>query len=562
MYDSQQDFREFNTDKKSFAKDDKSFTQSIVLEQKRKTLQAKALSLNLPYVDLRNYTVNPDLFGLLEYNKLVLAKAIICLKSGKKLQFVGEDTQGKEFVALKTDLEARGFEVKLGLCIFEDMQLQLDQIKLFQTKKTEFKAENKLDYEDSSKSLEKYIGDLKESIAKIEPSTVAEGLNGIIFKALQMKASDIHMQPQESSTLLRFRVDGILRNIVDIDNKIFQNILTQIKYDSHLKLNVHDIPQDGRMFITVNKQKIDIRVSLIPTEFGETVVLRLLDTNKQFLNVADLGFSKSHLAIFDKISDLSQGLILVTGPTGSGKTTTLYSLLSRYNTESRKIITLEDPIEYHLQNIVQSQIKEEEGYTFQSALESVLRQDPDVVMVGEIRDSQTANTALQASLTGHVVLSTLHTNNAIESIQRLYNMGIEPFLIGPALNCIVAQRLVRKVCTSCCEDVKIDGDIKVTLDAKLTEINEIAKKNYMLPEFIKKPVGCKACNGSGYLGRIVIAELVEMDQNLAELIIKKSTNKTLLEYLLGRGYLNMEQDGILKVLAGMTTLEEVYRVTK
>ena len=202
---------------------------------------------------------------------------------------------------------------------------------------------------------------------------------------------------------------------MDIPNNIYENILTQVKYDSHLKLNVRNIPQDGRMFIVVNEKKIDIRVSLIPTEFGETMVLRLLDTNKQFLNLPDLGFNKEHLANFKTISDLSQGLILVTGPTGSGKTTSLYSLLTRYNTESRKIITLEDPIEYHLENIVQSQILETEGYTFKSALESVLRQDPDVVMVGEIREYATANTALQASLTGHVVLSTLHTNNAIET---------------------------------------------------------------------------------------------------------------------------------------------------
>ena len=558
-----QDFKDFNTGKTHKKQTHEgSFTQDIVLEQKRQKLKTLAASEGVRYVDLRNTTVNPDLFRLIPYQILLEAKAVITLKHGKKLQVVTEDSKSNQFQALTGKLEQQGFEISPGLCIFEDMQLIHNQIQTFQTQKQNKKIENKLDYSDSSTQLAEYIADLRDSIEKITPSTIREGLNGIIFKAISMRASDIHIQPQEQSSLLRFRVDGMLRNIVDIKSAIYESILTQIKYDSHLKLNVRNIPQDGRMFITVNNQKVDIRVSLIPTEFGETVVLRLLDTNKQFLNLADLGFNKQHLNNFENISDLSQGLILVTGPTGSGKTTSLYSLLTRYNTESRKIITLEDPIEYHLENIVQSQILEEEGYTFKSALESVLRQDPDVVMVGEIREYSTANTALQASLTGHVVLSTLHTNNAVETIQRLYNMGIEPFLIGPSLNCIIAQRLVRKICPNCATELKLEGSMKDDLRDKLAEINETQQKNYVLPEAIKEPKGCTECNGTGYKGRLVIAEMIMVDPDFAELIIKKSTNKTLLEYLKQKGFLTMEQDGILKVLAGATSLSEVYRVTK
>lgn len=543
-------------------KDDSNFTQSILLDQKRRKLSVLAAQKSLKYIDLRHINVNPDLFSLVKYDALLNAKTVPVVKVGKKLQLACQNNEDPNVVAIIKSLTEKGYEVSFGLCIFEDMGMILDQIKKHQTAQVEYKPENKINYDDTKKSIDAYISDLKDQIDKIEPSTIKEGINNIIFKALQLRSSDVHIQPEEDKALLRFRIDGLLRNILEIDKSIYNDILTQIKFVSQLKLNVKNVPQDGRMFIVINDKKVDIRVSLIPTEFGETLVLRLLDTQKQFLELKQLGFSKEHLDLFDKISDLSQGLILVTGPTGSGKTTTLYSLLSRYNVESKKIITLEDPIEYHLKNIVQSQIKESEGYTFKSALESVLRQDPDVVMVGEIREAETANTALQASLTGHVVLSTLHTNSAIESITRLYNMGIEPFLIGPAANCLIAQRLVRKLCENCKTKRPLETAEITEFTSKVSKLNAKSNLNLKVPSELYESKGCEKCNNSGYNGRIVIAEMIEVDQELSELIVNKGTLNQLLSYLDKKGLIYLEEDGLIKTIEGLTTYSEVLRVCK
>lgn len=543
-------------------KDDSNFTQSILLDQKRRKLSVLAAQKSLKYIDLRHINVNPDLFSLVKYDALLNAKTVPVVKVGKKLQLACQNNEDPNVVAIIKSLTEKGYEVSFGLCIFEDMGMILDQIKKHQTAQVEYKPENKINYDDTKKSIDAYITDLKDQIDKIEPSTIKEGINNIIFKALQLRSSDVHIQPEEDKALLRFRIDGLLRNILEIDKSIYNDILTQIKFVSQLKLNVKNVPQDGRMFIVINDKKVDIRVSLIPTEFGETLVLRLLDTQKQFLELKQLGFSKEHLDLFDKISDLSQGLILVTGPTGSGKTTTLYSLLSRYNVESKKIITLEDPIEYHLKNIVQSQIKESEGYTFKSALESVLRQDPDVVMVGEIREAETANTALQASLTGHVVLSTLHTNSAIESITRLYNMGIEPFLIGPAANCLIAQRLVRKLCENCKTKRPLETAEITEFTSKVSKLNAKSNLNLKVPSELYESKGCEKCNNSGYNGRIVIAEMIEVDQELSELIVNKGTLNQLLSYLDKKGLIYLEEDGLIKTIEGLTTYSEVLRVCK
>jgi len=551
-----------NTPKDNGHKDNSNFTQSILLDQKRRKLGVLAAQKSLKYIDLRNINVNPDLFNLVNVSRLNQSKTVPVVKVGKKLQLACESDEDKGFIEITKELASKGYEVSYGLCIFEDMQMILDQIQKHQTSKIEYVPQNKINYDETKKSIEAYISDLKLQIKKIEPSTIKEGINNIIFKALQLRSSDIHIQPEENKALLRFRIDGLLKNILEIDKSIYNDILTQIKFVSQLKLNVKNVPQDGRMFIVINDKKVDIRVSLIPTEFGETLVLRLLDTQKQFLELKDLGFSDEHLQIFDSISDLSQGLILVTGPTGSGKTTTLYSLLSRYNVESKKIITLEDPIEYHLQNIVQSQIKESEGYTFKSALESVLRQDPDVVMVGEIREAETANTALQASLTGHVVLSTLHTNSAIESITRLYNMGIEPFLIGPAANCLIAQRLVRKLCDNCKTTKALESGEITEFTNKINKINAKTNLNLSVPKELYESKGCDKCNNSGYNGRIVIAEMIEVDQELSELIVNKASLNQLLGYLDKKGLIYLEEDGLIKTLQGKTTYSEVLRVCK
>lgn len=327
-----------------------------------------------------------------------------------------------------------------------------------------------------------------------------------------------------------------------------------------MKLNINNEPQDGRFYFTVNEQKIDVRVSLIPTEFGETVVMRLLDARKGFLSLKELGFTEFNYHIIERLCQLSIGLVLVTGPTGSGKTTTLYGMLDRLNKQEVKIITLEDPIEYHLHGISQSQINEKRGYSFASGLKAVLRQDPNIVMIGEIRDLDTAVTTCQAALTGHLVLSTLHTNSAAESVPRMLNIGVPEFMLAPTLRAVIAQRLVRVLC-SCKTERDFEEKEKTYLEGKLKKLKE---KNPSLalemPDKLYTTKGCEKCSNDGYHGQTQIAEVLVIDDEIHDMILNKKSGHEILANALAKGMLTMEDDGVIKILRGITTLEEVFRV--
>lgn len=329
-----------------------------------------------------------------------------------------------------------------------------------------------------------------------------------------------------------------------------------------MKMNVTTIPQDGRYSFKINDRKVDVRVSSIPTQYGESFVCRLLDSGKSFLSFAELGFQGTYLEKMEKLPDLSHGMILVTGPTGSGKTTTLYSLLSRFNQPASKVITLEDPIEYHIEGISQSQIDESHGYNFADGLRTILRQDPDTVMIGEIRDLETANVAAQAALTGHVMLSTLHTNSAIESIPRLVNMGLPEFIVAPALHTIVAQRLVRKLCVCATKRAMTpDETMKFTKDLEGIRVVLPSAPVTAVPAEILEAKGCELCSKTGYHGRLVIAEIVTIDADMQELILSKASAAKLYELARKKGMISMQEDGVLKVLQGQTTMDEVFQAT-
>jgi len=378
-------------------------------------------------------------------------------------------------------------------------------------------------------------------------------VNGILIKAIKLGASDIHFEPYEKALRVRYRVDGVMRREMSLPIQIKNAVVSRLKIMAKLDIAEKRLPQDGRIKLRLAKgREMDFRVSTVPILFGEKVVLRLLDKGSLQLDMAKLGFEESSLADLKAAVHRPVGMILVTGPTGSGKTTTLYSALQELNKESENITTAEDPIEYNFMGINQVQMHEDIGLTFASALRSFLRQDPDIIMVGEIRDFETAQIAIQAALTGHLVLSTVHTNDAPGTVSRLVDMGIEPFLISSAVILILAQRLVRKICSECKEPVKVHPQLLIDLGVTPDEV-----KSY--PTF--KGKGCPICNGTGYKGRVGLYEVMPVKEEIKELILSRSSTSEIKKEAIRLGMKTLRASGICKIREGLTTIEEVLRAT-
>lgn len=520
--------------------------------------KAEASKGKFGYVDLRKFPVNSDIFGLVEIEKLRNAEAAPYFRVGRKVNLAVVNPLGPEVENLLKEMANKKFEIVLSITSRASLNYMLDKIQTYQ-EETKEQAE-KEHVKEEIEEIAKEMATIAQITKEIELSSVKDGLNKVLIGAVKVGASDIHFQPQENEALIRFRIDGILQRVSTVSKEIYQQISQQIRYDSGMKINVEDVPQDGRHHIMLNDRKIDLRVSAIPSEFGANIVIRILDSGKKFATFEELGFADRHMETLKDSYQMKHGMILITGPTGSGKTTTLYSLLKEFNTADKKIITLENPIEYHLHRIVQSQIEEDKGYTFDLALESVLRQDPDVVMVGEIRNKEVAKTALQAALTGHVVLSTLHTNSAIEAIPRMQNMEVDSFMIGPALDVLIAQRLVRTVCPHCRKEEPVSPKTKAYLEKELEIIKATSGIDKKVPETLPFPIGCASCNHTGYKSRMVLAEVIKVDEELRELILNGVSIVELKKAVVAKGYLNLKQDGILKVVDKKTTLMEVERV--
>jgi type IV pilus assembly protein PilB len=378
-------------------------------------------------------------------------------------------------------------------------------------------------------------------------------VNGILIKAIKVGASDIHFEPYEKIFRVRYRLDGVLRREMALPNKIRNAIISRLKIMARLDIAEKRLPQDGRIKLRLGKgREMDFRVSVAPVLFGEKVVLRLLDKSALQLDLTKLGFEQSSLEDLEKAIHKPVGMILVTGPTGSGKTTTLYSVLSELNKESENIMTAEDPVEYNFMGINQVQMHEDIGLTFASSLRSFLRQDPDIIMVGEIRDFETAQIGIQAALTGHLVLSTVHTNDAPGTISRLIDMGIEPFLISSSVILILAQRLIRKVCSECREQIKVHPQLLIDLGVSPDEA-----KNFN----VFKGKGCAICSGTGYKGRVGLYEVMTMKEEVKELVLSRSSTSEIKKEAIRLGMKTLRQSGIHKVKKGLTTIEEVLRAT-
>jgi type IV pilus assembly protein PilB len=399
------------------------------------------------------------------------------------------------------------------------------------------------------------VAENKDDVTDLEKlgneSPIIRLVNYVVFDAIKQGASDIHIEPKEKSLKIRYRIDGILFEAMNPPHTMHAAILSRLKIMANLDISERRLPQDGRIRAMVHSRKVDLRMSTLPSVAGEKCVIRILDNKSINVSLDDLGFSENTLTIWKNQIDMPHGILLVTGPTGSGKTTTLYSSLRCMDANKLNISTVEDPVEYHLGSATQVQVHEKIGMSFSAALRSLLRQDPDVVMLGEIRDAETARIAVQASLTGHLVLSTLHTNDAPASITRLINIGVEPYLISAAVNAILAQRLVRKICPHCKDEFVPSDDMKEFLTLQ----GFPADKTF-------KGKGCDRCRKTGYTGRLGVYELLVMEDSLRDMVTRNPDVNQLRKLCIERGLVTLRQDGLQKVMSGLTTVDEILRVTE
>lgn len=397
---------------------------------------------------------------------------------------------------------------------------------------------------------------LDDDIAAAEEAPIIRLVNTILREAVQAKASDVHMEPYEKEYRIRIRVDGVLQELMKPPLKARDAIISRVKILARLDISEKRLPQDGRIMINLRingrRRQLDWRVSTLPTLWGEKIVMRLLDKENLRLDLTQLGFEPESLEKFQKAILKPYGMVLVTGPTGSGKTNTLYSAISLLNKPDTNIMTAEDPVEFQLQGINQVQMKEQIGLNFAAALRSFLRQDPNTILVGEIRDFETAEIAIKAALTGHLVLSTLHTNGAPETVSRLMNMGIEPFLVATSVHLIVAQRLIRRICSSCIGPAEVPAQVLLKAGFTQQEAREVK---------IMKGRGCDRCNGTGYKGRTALYEVMEIDDSLRELILIGASALELKKKAIENGMITLRRSGLIKIMAGITTLDEVLRET-
>ena len=528
---------------------------------------SRATSLDLKFIDLIRFPINPDTLQIIPAPRAEALQAVCFEKKGLSLKIATTDPTNPAFKKLAEGFEDQKFEVEVFVATLSGIKSAL---KLYHQELLN-KKEVQLTYdfdEQSGQTLESEFMRFAQLEELIHEKTPAEALNQIEILALQLKASDIHLQPYPEKVELRFRLDGLLHDICEINPEVGAKIVNHIKYEAGMRSNLTQVPQDGHLSFEANGRSVDLRVSTLPTESVESVVMRVLDTNKGIKSFEDLGFAAPVREDIDRLLRRKNGMVLVTGPTGSGKTTTLYSMLADINKPETKIVTLEDPIEYHLDGITQSQINEKADYNFSTGLKSLLRHDPNVVLIGEIRNLETAKLASEASLTGHIVFSSLHTNSSFGAITRLRNLGLESYNLASSLNGILAQRLLRKACSHCQEKT----EIKTGAFLKFEEaVQRIANSHYEVPShFIAETQtlqtittkGCEKCAHTGYLGQTIICEYLNLDPEVKALISDGIPELELATLYRDKNpnHLSLFEDGIRKVLMGQTTLEEVYRV--
>ncbi len=533
--------------------------KDIELKQKEDQAQMKAHSLGLPYVSFFHKAIPPSILELIP-EKYARQFHIVCFleKAGERHIALTDPTlEGLDAYLLEFEEKQDAKIIRhlmseasfaTALKLYAQLPKILEEIKGVQITKED---------------IEKYGTenvDIRKIKEQIKDASLSEVITIIIAVSLKSRSSDIHIEVEEKEVKVRFRIDGILHEVASLPHESWGKTISRIKLLSGLKINIADRPQDGRFTILLSEGNVDVRVSTLPTTYGESVVMRLLRSSGSSLDFDTLGLSSYNYKRLKSEIDKPNGMIITTGPTGSGKTTTLYAILNYLNSPELKIITLEDPVEYKLAGISQSQIDSSKNYTFADGLRSILRQDPDIVMVGEIRDIETAEIAINAALTGHLVISTIHTNSAAGAIPRFLAMGAKGFLLAPALNVIMGQRLLRRLCPQCKKEVVLEEELLKKVTAYLSSISPASGITVDMNKLtFWGPGGCDICNGIGFKGRIGIYEILNLNKEIEALILSEKVSQYAIEEIgIKNGMLKMVQDGLLRALEGVTSVEEVF----
>jgi type IV pilus assembly protein PilB len=509
--------------------------------------EAMAEYFTVPFVNLEKESVNEEALHLIT-EAVAKSKSIIAFFKDENILKIGM-TDPSDLNMINIIRKKTGLEIKVYFITDDDLKRSLKFYK--GSLKNEFdKILKKL----KDKSLNRDDRD----------SLIVEIVDTILAYAHQSKASDVHIEPYRTKIKVRFRIDGVMHQVLELPNDLHDLILRRIKILGKMRTDEHRSAQDGKLRFKIQDVVVDVRISIVPIVEGENVVMRLLSSQNRQFNLASLGFSTANLKIIDRTIKSPHGMILVTGPTGSGKTTTLYAVLKILNKPKIHVSTIEDPVEYDVEGISQIQVNNKTGLSFAKGLRAIVRQDPDIIMVGEIRDKETAGIAINSALTGHLVLSTLHTNNAPTTLPRLTDMNVEPYLVASTVNIVIAQRLVRKICTACRVSYKLDKKSQKSLEHRehlKKAIQDIKNKDLGKINFYKGK-GCPVCGGTGYNGRVGIFELLEMSESIKTLIIKRASGGEIMKQARSDGMKTMLEDGLEKVLNGVTTIEEVLRSAK
>jgi len=531
-------------------------------------VKAKADYIKLPYANLLYTDVPEDVLNCIPSEVAENYRTVCFSKEMSKLSVALTDPdnfhamEAISFLANKNNWQVDYYLVSEAS--FTNVFRQYKKFNQEITSALKIKEQEEEDEGTAGKLTEEEEELTFEEMVKNAP--VAKIVHEIIKHAVEAGASDIHIEPLEKESRVRYRIDGILHSSLSLPKNIHDSIVARIKVLSRLKLDETRMPQGGRIRMTIEGKDIDFRVSSLPLMGEEKVVMRVLDTTKGVLSLEQLGFAGNNIDIINRCIEKTVGILLVTGPTGSGKSTTLYSIMHMLNKDGVNIVTLEDPVEYFIHGINQSQIRPEIGFTFASGLRSLLRQDPDIMMVGEIRDNETAELSIHAALTGHLVLSTLHTNDAIGTLPRLIDMKIEPFLLSSVMDMIIAQRLVRRLCPYCKKERQLPENIVADIHDKLKEVDLEMIKRYIADYDpakainIYEPVGCVRCSKTGYKGRLVICEVIEINEFIRDVILNKNGVISVETARQNQKFITINEDGLIKAMMGLTSLEEIMRV--
>ncbi len=502
---------------------------------------ALATQIGMPFVDLSDMVIDGNAVGRLPG---AVCRRHHVLPIGIENNFLILAMADPANVIARDDVRSlTGMDVRPVVAVRHDVDAAIDRV---------YRADSDLDDLTTAMDLEDDQQDLEALHQVVEDAPIVKFVNLLITQGIQDGASDIHLEPNEHDLLVRFRIDGVLHEMMRSPRSIHNGVVSRLKIMAEMNIAERRVPQDGRLSVAAHGRKVDLRVATLPTVWGEKVVMRILDNSTAQLDLSQLGFSPENYSRYAESFTKPYGMILVTGPTGSGKSTTLYATLNIINRPEVNIITVEDPVEYRLAGVSQIQTNPKAGLTFASALRSILRSDPDIVLIGEIRDHETARIAIEASLTGHLVLTTLHTNDAPSAVTRLAEMGIEPFLVGSALDCVLAQRLARRLCSSCREEYKPTPET-------LTAARFPWDPSGPIPVLFRSK-GCAKCAGTGYRGRVALHEVMQMSETIERMAVERATTAEITSAARAEGMQGLRLDGMAKVLGGVTSLDEVLRV--